>query len=66
MLRNLSLTLDITESTFKTIAAPPKVLSLIKDVLITGQPDYHLAEQGDICAVGNSTCYIWINISGGC
>lgn len=64
LLRNLSLTLDITEPTVKTIAAPPKIPTLVKDVLITGQPDYHLVEQGGVCAVDNSTCYTWINISG--
>lgn len=68
IIRNLSLTLnDTVESIARTTAAQKRSLdSLAKivsdDRIIT--LDYLLAEQGSVCAVANTICCTWINISG--
>lgn len=59
MIRNLSLILEnIAESTARTIASQQKSLdSLVKVVLHNRIAlDYHLGEQGAICAMVNNTC----------
>ena len=67
MIRNLSLTLeDIAESAAKTIAAQQKSLYSLAKVVLNNRIAlyYLLAEQGDVCAVANTTCYTWSNTSG--
>lgn len=66
MIRNLSLTCeDIAESAAKAIAAQQKSLdSLAKLVLGSRTLGYPSLEQGDLCAVANSTCPTWTDSSG--
>ena len=67
MIRNFSLTFEnIAQSAVKAIATLQKSLDyLIKLLLGTERAlDYLLAEWGGVCAVFNTTCYTWINLSG--
>jgi len=67
MIRTLSLTLeDLTESAAKATAAQPKFLDSLAKVVLCNRIafDYHLAEQGGVCSMANTTCCIWINTSG--
>lgn len=76
-MRNLPLTLeDIAESDVKAIAAQQKSLDPLTKVVLVNRidldyrlaekgRDYHLAEQGCVCAVANTTCNTCDNTSGG-
>ena len=59
MTRNLLLTLeDIAESAAKAITAQQKSLDSVVKVVFGDMIalDYHLADQGGVCAVANTTC----------
>lgn len=59
MTRNFFLALeDIADSTAKTIAAQQRSLDTLANTVFDNRLalDYLLAEQGDICAVANTTC----------
>ena len=66
MIRKLSLTLEVEDSTAKAITAQERSLdSLAKAVLDNRIAlDYLPAEQGSVCAIGNTACCTWINSSG--
>lgn len=66
MVRN-SLTLgEVADFTAKAAAAQQWSLESLDQVVLDNYtvPDYLLAKQGGICAIANTTCCTWINISG--
>lgn len=48
-----------------TAVAQQRSLDFLAKVVLDNRVafDYHLAEQGDVCVVANTTCCAWINAS---
>ena len=67
VLWNLPCTLTIASEIAKSLPNLQKSLDSLAKVVLDNQLalDYLLAEQGGICAVANSSCYTYVNLSPG-